>query len=197
MRKWFKRTIAIGALCFIFTIGCEFTTTGAGSEHEPPPVGISGDNPSVPQEKPEALDPQVDSTEEYLASLTLEERMRAQFFLDEERRNELKLDAHQQLALWLEDAVPNCENFFGTKKCELRVVELEPSKTCGWKWNRSIYPDDVKFDGQYYARLTDEEGYLSGGYEWIASYDHRAYVNGAVLNITQCWNANPSEMNLN
>jgi hypothetical protein len=82
--------------------------------------------------------PMPDATQEYLASLPIDERMRAQARIDEKNRQEIRSDAKRQLDLWLENAIPNCYHTFGTKNCSPITIELEPSEVCGWQWSRVL-----------------------------------------------------------
>ena len=75
------------------------------------------------------------------------------------------------------------------------MVALKPSEMCDWKFAEAISSkNDLEAEGHYYAILGNEDGVLSGGYQWIASHNHKAYSDGAVLNITKCWAEYPSEM---
>ena len=135
----------------------------------------------------------VNATEEYLNSLPLRERQVEQWKLDTQEWLELKQDARKQMREWVDDATPKCEDFFGTRNCRWVIVELEESAVCGYKHSRQIREADMEKTGHYYGVLVNEQGRISGGYHWIASYQHLAYQDGAVLNITQCWNQNPGE----
>ena len=135
-----------------------------------------------------------ESTEEYLRSLPQSERMVAQARLDEKARLDLKLNAHEQLKLWSVEAGPKCDDFFGTANCIFLIIELERSELCPFKFSRYIRSlSDVKEKGHYYGLFVNQDGRLSGGYHWVASYNHQAYVDGGVLEITKCWARNPQE----
>ena len=154
-------------------------------------------NQSVSEEINNAQD-QVENpaaTEEYLRSLPIGERMRAQILLDEQTRQDLKLNAQDQLKQWEVEARPKCDDYFGTANCRLVIIELEPSERCPFKFSKFVKSlDDVKWNGHYYGLFVNEAGYLRGGFHWVASHQHLAHVDGYVLNITKCWNKYPEEM---
>lgn len=136
-----------------------------------------------------------EATKEYLESLPLVERMQAQWHLDQEEQEKLKHDARQQVKNWLAESRPKCQHFFGSGNCKPAIMELQPSKICGFKFHRRLSSiDELKSEGHYFVALVNSSHHTSGGYIWIASYGHQAYHNGAVLNITQCWAVNPSEV---
>ena len=197
MRKWIKSVIAIGAISTLLNIGCGVATqdpTGVGSEKEPTPVGFSSSNADIPVAKTISLD--TDLTKQDLDAMPLEERLRAQMRLEELRRAAVRQDATIQAQYWLDRTVPECEHQRGNKACYPVFIELEPSEICGWKWSRQVTQDDLRHDGHYFLALADGEGKPSG-YEWIASHNHQAYRNGAVLDIIyHCWWPNPTEMTL-
>ena len=170
---------------FILSSACGITeNTGPGSE--------TSEAESLVQEQ--AI---IQATEEHLASLPKWERDRLKMIEDEKARSELRLDAKRQMELWVQESGPKCDDYFGTSGCNLTVIELQPSERCGWRFSRYIRSlNDLKENGHYYGLFVNEQGRLSGGYHWIASFNHQAYVDGAVLNITQCWNENPSETQL-
>ena len=133
------------------------------------------------------------ATEEYLKSLPQWERQAAQLRLDEQARLELKQDAREQMRQWVDEATPKCKDFFGSGNCRWVIIELEESDICRYKFSRQIQESEMEKEGHYYGVLVNEQGLKSGGYHWIASFNHLAYQDGAVLNITQCWNQNPEE----
>ena len=137
----------------------------------------------------------VEATKEYLESLPLLERQQAQWHLDRDKEEELKHDARQQVKKWISESTHQCQEFYGSKNCNPGIMELEPSEVCGFKFYKPLASmDELKAKGHYYVVLNNTDGYVSGGYMWIASYGHQAYIDGAVLNITQCWATNPSEI---
>ena len=161
---------------------------------------IGCDSHDVDQDDPETnvgpvSEANVESTKEYLESLPLPERQQAQWHLDQEKREALKHNARQQVKKWIAESTPQCLEFFGSKNCNLALMELQPSEICGFKFHNALSSiEELKAKGHYYVSLVNANGYTSGGYMWIASYGHQAYMDGAVLNITQCWAVNPSEI---
>ena len=141
------------------------------------------------------VEPDVEPTKEYLASLPLWECQQAQWKLNEQRQEELKHDARKQAEKWIKESQPDCQHFFGSGNCNPAFVELQPSEICGFKFHRPLSSiEEVQAEGHYFVALVGADGHQSGGYVWIASYGHQAHMDGTVLNITDCWGANPSEI---
>ena len=133
--------------------------------------------------------PKIESTKEYLASLPILERQDAEWKILQERENERKFDARIQANQWIDFSMPKCHEFFGTKKCKLGIVELVPSEVCKFKFGEPLRSTkDMEGEGHYFLTLN------AGGYIWVASYGYEARVGGGVLNITDCWAENPSEI---
>lgn len=170
------------ALLAMFTLGCGSSAEPDIKERPTPTAELDAS-------------PTADATKEYLLSLPKWERQQAQWKLDQEEKERVKHNAREQVQQWIDWATPDCKDFYGSGNCEPAIIELVPSEVCGFKFGKLIRNvDDVQAQGHYYVMLVHEKGYRSGGYEWIASYGHKAYRDRAVLNITQCWAANPSEI---
>ena len=173
------------ALFISLTLGCGSTVLDAGDG--PTHIEATGTPTNIP--------PTVDATKEHLASLPIGERMRAQWHLDQEKQEELKRDARKQIAQWITEYIPKCQDFYGTGNCPLSIMELQPSEVCSFKFDRWLLSmDEVRSDGHYFITLAKPEHNIFGGYVWIASYGHEAYYKGTVLNIIDCWAENPSEI---
>ena len=182
----------------LLSIAC-LSTDNAGSDRGSPGANAFGagsfseEESSLEDTEETEEESSLDPTQEYLDTLPLWERQVAMQRIAAENRRKLRLDAKQQMLLWLENAVPDCKDFFGSKDCNPVFIELEPSEICDWKFSRQIKENELTEKGHYFGALAAEKGGLSGGYMWIASYRHQAYQDGAVLNIVQCWNQNQTE----
>ena len=178
--------LSLGIFLSIAFLGCATDTNPSASEE----INSEQEQAENRVENPAA-------TEEYLMSLPLGERMRAQILLDEKERIALRLNAQEQLTQWIEEASPRCADYFGTSGCHPVVIELEESERCPFSWSRyATKPNDIEETGHYYVSLRNKGGDLAGGFHWIASFNHQAYVDGYVLNITKCWNKYPEEMEM-
>ena len=182
----FSRLFPLLALLAMLILGC-----GPSAE---PSVHTAVVTPTA---EPEAS-PTPDATKEYLLSLPKWERELEQQKLDWEEQERIKYDAREQAIQWIDWATPECKDFFGSVNCEPKIVELQNSDVCGVKPGNPVESiDDVHTKGHYYITLVNTDGIRSGGYEWIASYGHQAYVDGAVLNAPFCWFFNPTEVQVN
>ena len=128
-----------------------------------------------------------EATKEYMESIPKWERTAIQTREANQYYANLRLDAEQQAKNWIEYSRPKCNDFFGTKLCNLWIVTLEEYSVCGFRPHKVIELADLQPKGHYYLIFGDEAGKLSGGYQWIASYGYAAHKDGVVLKITDCW----------
>ena len=174
-------------LTLILTACATEESIGPGDTDSRADAFVSSDSVAREEEESGPTPNATATREAYLASIPQWERAPIQTREAIRYQQNLRLDAEQQASEWIEYSQPNCDEYFGTARCILYIVELEAYEVCKFRPIGFITQSAMEPKGHYLLFFGDEDELPAGGYQWIASYGHQAYMDGAVLNIIDCW----------